>query len=153
MSLRWSKLLRSSSHLQCTPLSFLSLWQPTNLLQLPIERRNFLHRGRKMYKVVFCWIVLQFSSRLLKVTFLSHTMCHVLSATLDTIIELFLSYFEKIAHMSVVWTYVSLWLCGFVSLYLCNFVFLYVRMFVARACKVEGTMSWCSGTNEILASI
>ena len=27
-----------------------------------------------------------------------------------------LSYFEKIAHISVVWTYVSLWLCNFVSL-------------------------------------
>ena len=31
--------------------------------------------------MVFCWIVLQFSSRLLKVTYLSHAMCHVLSAT------------------------------------------------------------------------
>ena len=27
---------------------------------------------------------------------------------------------------------------------------LYVRMFVARANKVEGTISWCLGTNEIL---
>ena len=44
-----------------------------------------------------------------------------------------LSYFEKIAHMSVVWLYVSLWLCRFVALY--------VRMFVAGANKVEGTMS------------
>ena len=55
-----------------------------------------------------------------------------------------LSYFEKIAHMSVVWAYVSLWLC--------NLVTLYVRMFVARANKVERTISWCLGTNEILAS-
>ena len=46
-----------------------------------------------------------------------------------------LSYFEKIAHMSVVWAYVSLWLCISVTLY--------VRMFVAGANKVEGTMSWC----------
>ena len=44
-----------------------------------------------------------------------------------------LSYFEKIAHMSVVQAYVSLWLCGFEALY--------VGMFVARANKVEGTMS------------
>ena len=44
-----------------------------------------------------------------------------------------LSYFEKIAHMSVVWLYVSLWLCRFVALY--------VPMFVAGANKVEGTMS------------
>ena len=36
--------------------------------------------------MVFCWIALQFSSRLFKVTHLSHAMCHVLSATLDTII-------------------------------------------------------------------
>ena len=36
--------------------------------------------------MVFCWIVLQFSSSLFKVTHLSHAMCHVLSATLDTII-------------------------------------------------------------------
>ena len=36
--------------------------------------------------MVFCWIVLQFSSRLFKVTHLSYAMCHVLSATLDTII-------------------------------------------------------------------
>ena len=34
----------------------------------------------------------------------------------------------------------------------CIFVALYVRMFVARANKVEGTISWCLGTNEILAS-
>ena len=51
----------------------------------------------------------------------------------------FLSYFEKIAHMSVVWAYVSLWLCIFVSLY--------IWMFVARANKVEGTISWCLATN------
>ena len=30
-----------------------------------------------------------------------------------------LSYFEKIAHMSVVLAYVSLWLCGSVALWLC----------------------------------
>ena len=59
-----------------------------------------------------------------------------------------------LAHMSVVWAYVSLWLCIFVTLYpLCGFVSLYVGMFVARANKVEGTMSSCLGTNEILASI
>ena len=34
--------------------------------------------------MVFCWIVLQVSSRLFKVTHLSHAMCLVLSATLDT---------------------------------------------------------------------
>ena len=44
-----------------------------------------------------------------------------------------LIYFEKIAHMSVERAYVSLWLC--------NLVTLYVRMFVARANKVEGTIS------------
>ena len=37
-------------------------------------------------------------------------------------------------------------------MYLCGFVSLYVRMFAERANKVEGTMSWCLGTNEILAS-
>ena len=36
--------------------------------------------------MVFCWIVLQFSSSLFKVTHLSHAMCHVQRATLDTII-------------------------------------------------------------------
>ena len=56
----------------------------------------------------------------------------------------FLSSFEKIAHMSGVWAYVSLWLCGFVALS--------VRMCVAGANKVEGSMSWCLGTNENLAS-
>ena len=56
---------------------------------------------------------------------------------------LFLSYFEKKVHMSVVWA----------VMYLCIFVSLCVRMFVARANKVKGTMSWCLGTNEILASI
>ena len=35
------KLPLSSSHLQCTPLSFLSLRDPANLLQLLIERRIF----------------------------------------------------------------------------------------------------------------
>ena len=45
--------------------------------------------------------------------------------------------------------------CIFVALWLCGFVALYVRMFVAGANKVEGTctMSWCLGTNQILASI
>ena len=38
-------------------------------------------------------------------------------------------------------------------MYLCGFVALYVRMFVARANKVEGTMSSCIGINEILACI
>ena len=35
----------------------------------------------------------------------------------------------------------------------CIFVAFYVGMFVAWANKVEGTMSWCLGTNKILASI
>ena len=35
-----------------------------------------------------------------------------------------------IAHMSVVWAYVSLWLCNFVSLYLCILVSLYLCIFV-----------------------
>ena len=42
-----------------------------------------------------------------------------------TIFELF----EKKAHMSVVWAYVSLWRCIFVTLYLCIFVTLYLCMF------------------------
>ena len=37
-------------------------------------------------------------------------------------------------------------------MYLCGFVALSVRMCVAGADKVEGTMSLCLGTNEILAS-
>ena len=37
-------------------------------------------------------------------------------------------------------------------MYLCGFVALSVRMCVAGANKVEGTMSLCLGTNEILAS-
>ena len=46
-------------------------------------------------------------------------------------------------HMTVVvWAYVSH----------CCFVALYVQMFVAGANKVERSMSWCVGTNEILAS-
>ena len=35
-------------------------------------------------------------------------------------------------------------------MYLC---ILYLWIFVARVDKVEGTMTWCLGTNEILASI
>ena len=53
----------------------------------------------------------------------------------------FLSYFAKIAHMSVVWEYVSSWLRGFVCSDVC-----------CRANKVVGTMIWCVGTNAILAS-
>ena len=37
-------------------------------------------------------------------------------------------------------------------MYLCGFVALSVRMCVAGANKVDGTMSLCLGTNEILAS-
>ena len=37
-------------------------------------------------------------------------------------------------------------------MYLRGFVALYVRMSVVGANKVEGTMSRCVGTNEILAS-
>ena len=44
-------------------------------------------------------------------------------------------------------------LLAYVSLRLCIFVTLYVRMVVARANKVEGTISWGLETNEILASI
>ena len=36
--------------------------------------------------MVFCWIVVQFSSSLFKVTHLSRALCNVLGATLDTII-------------------------------------------------------------------
>ena len=36
---------------------------------------------------------------------------------------------------------------------ICIFMALWLRMFVAGANKVEGTMSWCLGTNQILASI
>ena len=44
--------------------------------------------------------------------------------------------------------------CLYVSgLSICIFGALYVGIFVARANKVECTMSWCLGTNEILASI
>ena len=38
------------------------------------------------------------------------------------------------------------------GLSVCILVALYVRMSVVGANKVEGTMSWCVGTNEILAS-
>ena len=38
------------------------------------------------------------------------------------------------------------------GLSVCIFVVLYVRMSVAGANKVEGTMSWCVGTDGILAS-
>ena len=59
-----------------------------------------------------------------------------------------LSYFEIQNSSYVSGVSVCERLCGFVfvSLYL-------VRMFVARADKVEGTMSWCLGTNEILLKV
>ena len=47
--------------------------------------------------------------------------------------------------LSVVVVYVSV-------LSVCIFVALCVWMSAAGANKVEGTMSWCLGTNEILAS-
>ena len=55
--------------------------------------------------------------------------------TLNSIFELFWKNSSYVSGVSV-----------------CIFVSLYVRMFVARAIKVEGTMSRCLGTNEILAS-
>ena len=39
-----------------------------------------------------------------------------LGSNIIVCVVLFLSYFEKIADMSVVWAYVSLWLCNLVSL-------------------------------------
>ena len=51
-----------------------------------------------------------------------------------------LSYFEKNS------SYIS-------GVSVCIFVVLYLQMFVEKANNVEGTMSWCLGTNEILASI
>ena len=49
--------------------------------------------------------------------------------------------------------FIAIELCQWVErMYLCGFVALYVRMFVAGANKVEDTMSWCVGTNAILAS-
>ena len=50
---------------------------------------------------------------------------------MNSLLSLLLSYFEK---------------------KVCIFVALSVRMFVAGANKVEGTIGWCLGTNEILAS-
>ena len=52
------------------------------------------------------------------------------------------SYFEKIAH-------IRQW---FQRIYLRGFVALCIQISVAGANKVEGTMSCCVGTNEILAS-
>ena len=40
----------------------------------------------------------------------------------------------------------------FERMYLCGFVALYVRMSVVGANKVESTLSWCVGINEILVS-
>ena len=64
-------------------------------------------------------------------------MYHLQSEHLEQAIKLtdlhvFLSYFENIAH-----NYVS----SVRRMFLCGFVSLYVRMFVARANKVDGTMS------------
>ena len=56
-----------------------------------------------------------------------------------------LSYFEKIAHMSMVWAYL-------IILFNSIFVALCVQISVVGANKVEGAMSWCIRTNEILAS-
>ena len=42
--------------------------------------------------------------------------------------------------------------CGISVFYCCGFVALSVRMCVAGANRVEGTMSCCLETNEILAS-
>ena len=74
------KLPLSSSHLQCTLLSFLSLWKPANLLQLLIERRNFLHRGRKCRKWCSVGLSCNFPADF-KVKYLSHAICHVVSGT------------------------------------------------------------------------
>ena len=52
------------------------------------------------------------------------------SSLLTSLGDHFWAILKKIAHMSVVWVYVSLWLCIFVTLYLCIFVSLYVQMFV-----------------------
>ena len=57
---------------------------------------------------------------------------HLEQAIKFTGLHVFLSYFEKIAH-----NYVS----GVRRMYLCGFVSFFVQMFVARANKVEGTMS------------
>ena len=51
--------------------------------------------------MVFCWIVWQFSSSLFKVTHLSHAMCHVLSATLDTIILLYSTSFLYCTNVKI----------------------------------------------------
>ena len=51
--------------------------------------------------MVFCWIVLQFYSSLFKVTHLSHAMCHVLSATLDTIILQYTTSFLYFTNIKI----------------------------------------------------
>ena len=82
MLLRWNSFF----YLQINTLSFLSFWQPVILLQLLMERLtycNFLHSENVENGVLLdC---LQFSRRLLNVTYLSHPMCHVLKPTFDTI--------------------------------------------------------------------
>ena len=71
--------------------------------------------------------------------------CGILSYNEKIEMNTLLSYFEKnnssyVSGVSIC-IFVALYLCNVVSLYLCIFVTLYVRMFVARANKVEGTMS------------
>ena len=61
----------------------------------------------------------------------------------------FAYYFVIISFIELFWknsSYVT-------GVSVCIIVALYVRMFVTRANKVEGTMSWCLGTNEIVPFI
>ena len=80
--------------------------------------------------------------------FFHSSVNHIRHNSTATIFELFRKNSSYVSGVSVcifvalyLCNFVTLYLCIFVSLYLCIFVTLYVRMFVARANKVEGTMS------------
>ena len=68
-------------------------------------------------------------------------------------VNLFFLIWTIITEKNSIFLFELFWkISSFVSgLSACIFVALYVRMFVAGANKVEGTMSWCLGTNEISA--
>ena len=83
-----------------------------------------------------------------------------LNVCIQCVCVLFIILILKKNNISVLWN--KFWLsllsyfeknCSYVSgLSVCIFVALFFRLCCRGPSKVEGTMSWCLGTNEILAS-
>ena len=135
----WSVFLRvsSSDKFSVSSKSFATtVFSIVSLLSYSIFRNCFIQASGDTVRVSSFTV---FSFRSLLICLQTSWLRSGINAFIS-LISSFLSYFEKLAHMSVVWAYVSLWLCMFGCL-------------LQEPIRLKVPWVGCLGTNEILASI